>query len=161
MKLYYAASDLLGISNCVIRVCRKAKFMREERLDDIPKLLEFFRHCKSANEYFYSDAQFDGRTDALKNIFWSHANQCVECRDFGDVITFDTTHKTNKHRMLLAMFVGSKHQLLNVVFGQTLLRGESPDSFEWLFITFKACMGKREPHVLLTGTCCFCLKCIC
>jgi hypothetical protein len=70
-------------------------------------------------------------------------------------------HRTNKHRMQLAMFVGSNHQLLNVVFGQALLRDESSDSFEWLFGTFKACMGECEPHVLLTGTCCFCLKCIC
>jgi hypothetical protein len=70
------------------------------------------------------------------------------------VIMFDTTHKTNKHRMPLAMFVESNHQLPNVVFEQALLRDESFDSFEWLFRTFKACMGEREPHVLLTSMCC-------
>jgi hypothetical protein len=48
--------------------------MREERSDDVPKLLEFFRRCKSANEYFYWDAHIDGRTGVLKNIFWSHAS---------------------------------------------------------------------------------------
>jgi hypothetical protein len=120
-------------------------------------LLEFFRHCNGANEYFYWDAQIYGQTSALKNIYWSHASQCAECRDFGDIITFDTMHKTNKHRMPLALFVGSNHQLLNVVFGQALLRDESSESFEWLFRTFKACMGEREPHVLLTGTCCSCV----
>jgi hypothetical protein len=57
--------------------------------------------------------------------------------------------------MSLAMFVGLNHQLLNVVFGQALLRDESSDSFEWLFKMFKACMGGREPHVLLTDMCCF------
>jgi hypothetical protein len=81
--------------------------------------------------------------------------------DFGDVITFDTMHKTNKHRMPLIMFVGSNNQLLNVVFGQSLLRYESSDSLEWLFRTFKACMGEHEPQVLLIGTCCFCVQCIC
>ena len=84
------------------------------------------------------------------NIFWSHSSQRVECRDFGDVITFDTIHKTNKNKMPLAMFVGSNHQLQNVVFGQALLRDESTDSFAWLFETFKTCMGGHEPHVLLT-----------
>jgi hypothetical protein len=122
--------------------------MHEERSNDIPKLLEFFRHCKSVNEYFYWYAQIDERTSALKNIFWSHARQHSECRDFGDVITFDTTYKTNKHKMSLAMFVGSNHQLLNIVFGQVLLRDESSESFKWLFRTFNACMGEREPHVL-------------
>jgi hypothetical protein len=65
------------------------------------------------NEYFYWDAQIDGQTGALKNIFWSYANQCAECRDFGDIIIFDTMHKTNKHRMPLTMFVGSNHHLIH------------------------------------------------
>jgi hypothetical protein len=92
----------------------------------------------------------------IKNIFWSHASQCAECMDFGDVITFDMTHKTNKHWMPLAMFVGSNHQMQNVVFGQVLLRDESSNSFKWLFKTFKTCIEGQEPHVLLTGKCyCF------
>jgi hypothetical protein len=78
-------------------------------------------------------------------------SQCAECRDFGDVITFDTTHKTNNHRMPLDMFVGSNHQLQNIVFGQALMRAESADSFKWLFTTFKTCMGGYEPHAFLTG----------
>jgi hypothetical protein len=90
----------------------------------------------------------------LKRIFWSHASQRAECRDFGDVITFDTTHKTNKYRIPLAMFVGSNHQLQNVVFGQALLKDESSESFEWLFSTFKTCMGGKDLHVLLTGEHC-------
>jgi hypothetical protein len=56
--------------------------MHEERADDIPKLLEFFQSCKCADEYFYWDAQTDKKTGELKNIFWSHASQCAECRDF-------------------------------------------------------------------------------
>jgi hypothetical protein len=111
--------------------------------------LEFFQNCKHANEYFYRDAHTD--TGRIKNIFWSHASQRAECHDFGDVITFDTTHMTNKNRMLLAMFVGSNHKLQNVVFGQALLRDEMAHSFTWLFKTFKTCMGGLEPHVLLTG----------
>jgi hypothetical protein len=69
VKSFFVVLELLCVSNCAIGVCRKAEFMREERSDDIPKLLEFFRHCKSANEYFYWDAQINGRTGALKNIF--------------------------------------------------------------------------------------------
>jgi hypothetical protein len=63
------------------------------------------------------------------------------------------THKTNKHRMPLAMFVGSNHQLQNVVFDQALLRDESAESFAWLFTTFKMCMHGHEPHVILIGEC--------
>ena len=71
---------------------------------------------------------FDSKTKVLKSIFWSHASQRVEYKDFGDVITFDTTHKTNNN-------------LKNVSFGQALLRDETTESFKWLFETFKNCMG--------------------
>jgi hypothetical protein len=47
------------------------------------------------------------------------------------VANFDAIHKTNKHRMPLAMFVGLNHQLQNMVFGQALLRYESFESFAW------------------------------
>ncbi|WVZ64205.1 hypothetical protein U9M48_013766 [Paspalum notatum var. saurae] len=50
----------------------------------------------------------------VKNIFWSHASQCAEFKDFGDVMTFDTIHKTNKNKMPLVLFVGFNHQLLRL-----------------------------------------------
>jgi hypothetical protein len=54
---------------CFLCDCRKALFLREERADDILKLLEFFRTCKRANEYFYWDAQTNIKIGELKNIF--------------------------------------------------------------------------------------------
>jgi hypothetical protein len=55
--------------------CRKALFVHEELADDVPKLLEFFRSCKRANEHFYWDADIDKKTGMLKNVFWSHVSQ--------------------------------------------------------------------------------------
>ncbi|XP_062186736.1 protein FAR1-RELATED SEQUENCE 5-like [Phragmites australis] len=48
------------------------------------------------------------------------------------------------------MFVGSNHQLQNVIFGKALIHDESADSFGWLFTTFTNCMHGYQPHVLLT-----------
>ncbi|XP_022681792.1 protein FAR1-RELATED SEQUENCE 5 [Setaria italica] len=115
---------------------RKAATAREERENDIPKLLEFFREMKAHNEYFYYELQVDSE-NVIKNVFWSHASQRAEYIDFGDVVTFDTTYKTNMYSMPLAMFVGSNHQLQNVVFGQALLQDEQANTFEWLFGAFK------------------------
>ena len=50
----------------------------------------------TSNEYFYFDVDFDPKTKVLRSIFWSHASQRAEYKDFGDAITFDTTHKTNR-----------------------------------------------------------------
>ena len=71
--------------------------------------------------------------------------------DFGDVVTFDTTHKTNKNNMPLGLFVGSNHQLQNIVFGQALLQDETTESFLWLFKTFGECKNNKDPNVIQTG----------
>ena len=106
---------------------------------------------KGQNEYFYYEVQVDEQ-NVIKNVFWSHASQRAEYRDFGDVVTFDTTYKTNVYSMPLAMFVGSNHQLQNVVFGQALLQDEQANTFEWLFRAFQNCMtGSRDPRCILTG----------
>ncbi|CAM0150130.1 unnamed protein product [Urochloa decumbens] len=129
---------------------RKAAAAREERENDIPKLLEFFKEMKAQNEYFYYEVQVD-KQNVIKNVFWSHASQRAEYRDFGDVVTFDTTYKTNMYSMPLALFVGSNHQLQNVVFGQALLQDEQANTFEWLFKAFQDCMsGSRDPRCILT-----------
>ncbi|CAL4906891.1 unnamed protein product [Urochloa decumbens] len=106
--------------------------------------------CKRNNEYFYWDIDADPDTAVVRNIFWSHASQRAEYRDFGDVVTFDTTHKTNSKHMPLAMFVGANNNLKNVTFGQALIGDETSRSFTWLFETFLNCMGGRQPHVILT-----------
>ncbi|XP_066320195.1 protein FAR1-RELATED SEQUENCE 5-like [Miscanthus floridulus] len=77
--------------------------------------------CKENNEYFYWDVDADPKTRVIKNIFWSHVSQRAEYKDFGDTITFDTTHKTNSKKMPLAMFVGANNNLKNVTFGQALI----------------------------------------
>jgi hypothetical protein len=45
-KWYCVASNLLGVSNSAIRVCRMTEFMRETSSDDILKLLESFDNVK-------------------------------------------------------------------------------------------------------------------
>jgi hypothetical protein len=94
---------------------------------------------------------FHPKTKVLRSIFWSLASQRAEYVDFADVITFDTTHKTNSKKMPLAMFVGCSKNLKNVSFGQALLRDETTETFKWLFETFISCMVSRQPFVILTG----------
>jgi hypothetical protein len=71
--------------------------------------------------------------------------------DFGDVVTFDTTYRTNRYDMPLAMFVGCTIQLQCVVFAQALLRDERTDTFEWVLCQFKQCMDFKDPVTIFTG----------
>ena len=43
-------------------------------MDDIPKLLAFFRECKANNPQFFYEFQLDDK-NVVKNVFWSHASQ--------------------------------------------------------------------------------------
>jgi hypothetical protein len=50
--------------------------------------------------------------------------------DFIDVVTFDTTQKTNLYDMPLDMFVGANHHIQCTVFRFVLLGGETMERFE-------------------------------
>ena len=72
------------------------------------------------------------------------------CADFGDVVTFNTTYRTNRYSMLLGMFVGYNNHLQNVVFAQALIRDERTDTFEWVHQQFKSCMDGKDPITIFT-----------
>ena len=110
----------------------------------------FFHYARKIIHSFFSDFQLD-KEGKILSIFWSHASQQAEYIDFGDAVTFDTTHKTNMYDKPLGMFVGSNHHLQCTIFGFALLGDETVDTFEWVFNTFKTCMGCDGPRVMLTG----------
>lgn len=130
--------------------CRKAKNSKDDSVGEVHKLIRFFTEMKTANDQFFFDIQVD-ETDNIKNIFWSNASCQGNYEDFGDCITFDTTYKTNKHKMPLGVFVGVNHHLQSCIFACALVRDESEDSFVWLFQTFLKCMKWKQPMIILTG----------
>jgi zinc finger SWIM domain-containing protein 3 len=69
---------------------------------------------------------------------------------FGDVITFDTTYKTNKDCRPLGVFVGLNNHRQTDIFGATLLYDETIPSFQWLFEPFLKAMGGAKPKTILT-----------
>jgi len=44
--------------------------------------------------------------EKITNIFWADAQMINDYGYFGDVVTFDTTYKTNKDYRPLGVFVG-------------------------------------------------------
>jgi hypothetical protein len=60
--------------------CRRAARRRENCANDVAKLLAFFTECKKQNPQY---------------------------ADYGDAVTFDTTHKTNIYDKPLGMFIGT------------------------------------------------------
>ncbi|XP_024311807.1 protein FAR1-RELATED SEQUENCE 5-like [Brachypodium distachyon] len=123
---------------------RRAANLREEQVDDVKKLMAFFSEYRTHNPKFYYDIEFDS-AGVVKNIFWSHASCQANYAEFGDVVTFDTTYRSNFYCMPLGMFVGSNHHLQNVIFGFVLVRDETQKTFEWIKtklwqMLFKLCL---------------------
>ncbi|XP_062180213.1 protein FAR1-RELATED SEQUENCE 5-like [Phragmites australis] len=125
---------------------------RDECSDDVQKTLDFFRENEAKSKNFFYSVQVD-KACRVKNIFWAHAVSRLNFELFGDVVTFDTTYRTNKYEMPFAPFVGVNNHYQSTIFGGALLREETIESFKWLFGTFKKCMNGKEPKSILTDNC--------
>ncbi|KAK2987533.1 hypothetical protein RJ640_015710 [Escallonia rubra] len=96
---------------------------------------------------------FDYKLDdehRVSTIFWVDDRSRLAYKHFGDVVTFDTTYRTNKYSMLFAPFTGVNHHYHSILFGFTLLRDESESSFVWLFRAWLEAMKFKAPKVIIT-----------
>ena len=58
-------------------------------------------HRNNSNFFYTIDIDEEGR---LKNILWVDARSRVAFKEFGDVVTFDTTYLTNRYDIPFAPF---------------------------------------------------------
>ncbi|GAA0163789.1 hypothetical protein LIER_19572 [Lithospermum erythrorhizon] len=128
--------------------------MRQLKLEDCEGscLLEYFG-LESLNKpnYFYS-VQFDSK-EQVASIFWSDGILRSDYACFGDVLSFDTTFRTNNLYRLLGPFISFNHHRQICIFGATLLFNETTDTFLWLFSTFFECMKEKYNFSFLTDQC--------
>lgn len=70
---------------------------------------------------------------------------------FGNVVSFDTTYKTNKYLMIFASFTRVNHHRQCITFGATFLANEKDDdSIVWLFEKFIEAMVRKQPSIIIT-----------
>ncbi|KAG8381818.1 hypothetical protein BUALT_Bualt05G0012400 [Buddleja alternifolia] len=80
--------------------------------------------------------------------------QCmIDYEYFGDVVSVDTTYRTNRYNLICAPFVGINHHKQNVMFGLAFMSDETENSFEWLFSTFLDSMNGKQPETIFTDQC--------
>jgi len=99
---------------------------------------------------FSVDPDEDGR---IKTLLWTNGRSRMQCEHFGDVITFDTTYKTNMYEMPFGLFVGVNNHFQSVLFGGVLMTDEKIDSFKWVFREFVNFMDGKAPATVLTDQC--------
>ncbi|XP_028126310.1 protein FAR1-RELATED SEQUENCE 6-like [Camellia sinensis] len=116
---------------------------------DAIAMQNYFLKMQSDNSNFSSmiDLNEEGR---LRNVFWADARSRAAWREFGDVVTFDTTYLVNKYDMPFALFVGVNHHGQSILLGCGLISSEDTESFTWLFQSWLTCMFKSLPSAIIT-----------
>ncbi|KAL7584100.1 protein FAR1-RELATED SEQUENCE 5-like [Lactuca sativa] len=93
--------------------------------------------------------EFNRQDDVLDCMFWADEMENAYYVEFGDVISFDATFRTNKYQMLFVPFTAIDHHKKSVTVGSGLLSNESIESYSWLLKAFLKTHGK-EPTLVLT-----------
>lgn len=61
----------------------------------------------------------------IRALFWCHGGGVRDYSLFGDVVTFNTTYRTNLYNLLFGLFVAVNHHFQTVIFGAVLLTKET------------------------------------
>ncbi|XP_022880690.1 protein FAR-RED IMPAIRED RESPONSE 1-like [Olea europaea var. sylvestris] len=102
---------------------------------------------RSPGFFFSMDLDDDCR---LRNMFWIDSRCHETYKEFGDVVTFDTTYLTNKYDMPFAPFVGVNHHGQSTLLGRGLVSNEDTNTFVWLFRTWLECMNGQASNGIIT-----------
>lgn len=116
---------------------------------DAQGLLKYCQRAKQRDPQFFYSITVD-ESGRMENFFWVDSRSRIAYEQFGDVITFDTTYRTNKYEMPFAPFVGLNHHMQSTLFGCALLQNESEESFVWVFTTFLEAMNGKKPISIIT-----------
>ncbi|XP_052627239.1 protein FAR-RED IMPAIRED RESPONSE 1-like [Lactuca sativa] len=93
--------------------------------------------------------EFNCQDDVLDCMFWADEMEKTYYAEFGDVISFDATFRTNKYRMVFVSFTAIDHHKNSVTVGSGLLSNESIESHSWFLKAVLKTHGK-EPTLVLT-----------
>ncbi|KAK0596068.1 hypothetical protein LWI29_012543 [Acer saccharum] len=69
---------------------------------------------------------------SMGNLFWSDAMSRCDYSYFGDVMSFDSTYRTNSYNRPLVIFVGVNNHTKMTIFGFGLLVDETVETYSWI-----------------------------
>ncbi|KAK6115901.1 hypothetical protein DH2020_008170 [Rehmannia glutinosa] len=119
---------------------------------DASALLQYFINKSNNEAFFYWNVQLDDDNRVI-NFFFRDYRCRVDYEYFGDVVSVDTTYRTNRYNLICAPFVGINHHRQNVMFGLAFMSDETESSFEWLFSTFLDSMSGKQPETIFSDQC--------
>jgi len=115
----------------------------EQAQEDIKKTLDLIRDLRKSDPgfMFSVDTDEDGR---IRTLMWTNSHSKMQFEHFGDVVSFDTTFKTNMYDMPFGLFVGVNNHFQTILYGGVLMTDEKIDSFRWVFREFCVIDGRKS-----------------
>ncbi|XBI99945.1 hypothetical protein VPH35_019938 [Triticum aestivum] len=125
------------------------KLNREQSENDATKTIEVFNAMRAEDPEFKYSVQVDS-DGRVKTLMWTTGRSIEQFKCFGDVVTFDTTYKTNLYDMPFGLFVGVNNHFQSIIFGGVLMSDEKIETFKWIFTEFFQMIGAPQPRTMLT-----------
>ena len=86
----------------------------------------------------------------VMHIFWADGSGIRNYQQYGDLLSFDTTYKTNKYNLKFSPFVGVNGHGDKCLFACGFIQDENKETSEWLFNAFLKCMRGKGPKSVIT-----------
>ena len=102
-----------------------------------------------------SDGNFFYRVDVdeenrVRGLVWVDPRSLNAYKNFGDVVTFDSTYRTNRYDMPFIPITGVNHHYQNILFGFALVRDEKETSYRWVLKTWLEAVDNKPPITIIT-----------
>ena len=91
---------------------------------DASAVLNYCQKQEAQNSNFFYAIQCDD-VGHMVNFFWVDTRSRMAYQYFGNVVTLDTTYKTNKYDMPFNPFMGLNYHYQSILFGCALLQDET------------------------------------
>lgn len=127
-----------------------ARIAQEDIKDDMKKTLQLLQKMKEEDKDMKVCFQKD-EEGTITSMLWCTDKNQIDYKHFGDVVTFDTTYRTNLYNLPFGIFVGVNNHFQSIIFGGVLLSHERTEDFEWTFKNFTAIMDGKQPETILRG----------
>ena len=88
--------------------------------DDMAKTTSILQDMSATDPDFKVCVQVDGES-RVKTVIWCNGKNRLDYAHFGDVVTFDTTYRTNLYNMPFGLFVGVNNHFQSIIFGGVLM----------------------------------------